>query len=430
MMDKLKNSLWMIAEKIISVLGLIFVTSFVAKYVGPTTFGIMSISMLVFQFIQSIAIMGSDVILLKRISQNKNSGVRLMISTFFLVLIIYVTLSIVGMIVMKEEMTSDALIFICAAAIACLFSSVDLVNIYNEAVLNAKMNVIANVSGLLISLAIRFIISYYKMDPEYLSIPIVLVTLIPFLIKMMVFMFRNERSPIPKLKNIRKYSKYMISSGGTLIFSVIAVSLYTRFNQISVSYFLGVREAGVFSIALTLSTAWVFLPNALLASFYPSFFSEKDPKKAIIKIQKLHLLVISVSVFVILGIYLLSGLFIKYFYGNQYLNAVAPTIYLSIGAMCGVLSSVMDRFIIKYNGYRFLVKKTFFVLLICLVTSVILVPLYGLTGAAFSVIITELSSFTVLNYFFSTQPVMCIHNIFINPRKLWFLLSDIKNLRK
>ena len=37
MKEKLKNSLWMIAEKIIAVFGLIFVTSFVAKYVGPTT---------------------------------------------------------------------------------------------------------------------------------------------------------------------------------------------------------------------------------------------------------------------------------------------------------------------------------------------------------------------------------------------------------
>ncbi|WP_312109128.1 hypothetical protein [Pantoea septica] len=70
MKDKLKNSMWMIAEKIIAVFGLIFVTSFVAKYVGPTTFGIISISLLVFQFLQTVAYMGSDVILLKRLSQN------------------------------------------------------------------------------------------------------------------------------------------------------------------------------------------------------------------------------------------------------------------------------------------------------------------------------------------------------------------------
>lgn len=427
MKEKIRNSLWMISEKIIAVFGLIFVTSFVAKYVGPTIFGIMSISMLVFQFIQSISIMGSDVILLKRISRNKESGVKLMLSTFFLVLSTYLILSVLGMIVMKEHMTSDALVFIFAAAIACLFSSIDLVNVYNEATLNAKLNVIANITGLAISLACRYLISYLSLDPRYLSVPIVLVTAIPFMIKTIWFMSRHIKTSIPTSKNVKKYSKYMITSGGTLIFSVIAVSLYTRFNQISISYFLGVREAGIFSVALTLSTAWTFLPYALLASFYPSFFSEKDPEKTIIKIQKLHLMVLGVSGIIILSIHLLAGRFIEYFYGLAYLDAVKPTLYLSIGAMFAIFSSIMDRFIIKYNGYKFLVKKTFFVLIICLSSSITLVPFLGLNGAALSVIITEFFSFSVLNYFFTSQPVIKIHKIFINPKKVWFLFFNLKH---
>ncbi|EXU73977.1 oligosaccharide flippase family protein [Erwinia papayae] len=430
MKDKIKNSLWMISEKIIGIFGLIFVTSFVAKYVGPEIFGIMSISMLVFQFIQSVSIMGSDVILLKRISRNRNSGIKLMLSTFFLVLTTYLILSIIGMVVMKEHMTSDALVFIFAAAIACLFSAIDLVNVYNEATLNARLNVIANVTGLLISLSCRYIISYLELDPQYLSIPIVLVTAVPFLIKTIWFMLRHGETSVPGAKHVKKYSRYMMASGGTLIFSIIAVSLYTRFNQISVSYFLGVKEAGIFSVALTLSTAWTFLPYALLASFYPSFFSEKDPEKTIIRIQRLHLMVLGVSAIIILSIHLLAGPFINYFYGPAYLDAVKPTLYLSFGAMFAIFSSIMDRFIIKYNGYRFLVKKTFFVLVICLVSSALFVPLFGLNGAALSVIITEFCSFSVLNYFFSAQPVITIHKVFINPKKLWLLFYDLKHSRE
>ncbi|MEZ3499661.1 oligosaccharide flippase family protein [Pantoea sp. KPR_PJ] len=429
MKDKLKNSMWMIAEKIIAVFGLIFVTSFVAKYVGPTTFGIISISLLVFQFLQTVAYMGSDVILLKRLSQNKHSGIRLMISAAVLIFTLYVVLASAGMVVMHEEMTSQAQIFIVAAAIACLFSAIDLVNVFNEAMLNAKLNVIANAIGLTISLSIRFIISYFRLDPSWLALPIVLATFIPFVIKLALFRRYEGRMHRPNTKQLKAYSRYMLASGGTLIFSVIAVALYTRLNQFSVSYFLGVKEAGVFSVALTLSGAWVFLPNALLASFYPSFFSERDPKRAIVKIQQLHLLVVIVSAVVIAAVALLAPPFIHYFYGAAYQDAVAPTVWLCLGAMFGLLSSVMDRFIIKYNGYGYLVKKTFFVLLICLVSSAVLVPLYGLTGAAFSVILTELLSFTLLNYFFAAQPMLSIHRSFLSPKKIWFLLNDAKTLR-
>lgn len=35
----LSNSIWMILEKVISIFGLIFVTSYVAKYIGPANYG-------------------------------------------------------------------------------------------------------------------------------------------------------------------------------------------------------------------------------------------------------------------------------------------------------------------------------------------------------------------------------------------------------
>ncbi|HBY4329534.1 TPA: polysaccharide biosynthesis protein, partial [Klebsiella pneumoniae] len=45
----LNNSFWMMAEKIISIFGLIFVTSFVAKYVGPSIYGDIALSLSIFQ---------------------------------------------------------------------------------------------------------------------------------------------------------------------------------------------------------------------------------------------------------------------------------------------------------------------------------------------------------------------------------------------
>lgn len=61
----------MMSEKVISIFGLIFVTAYVAKYVGPGVFGQISFSMSVFQITQIIAQLGSSVIIFKRISKKK-----------------------------------------------------------------------------------------------------------------------------------------------------------------------------------------------------------------------------------------------------------------------------------------------------------------------------------------------------------------------
>jgi len=46
------NSLWMMLEKIISMFGLIFVMSYVAKYIGPDNFGKIALATTIFTFVR------------------------------------------------------------------------------------------------------------------------------------------------------------------------------------------------------------------------------------------------------------------------------------------------------------------------------------------------------------------------------------------
>ena len=52
------NSIWIILEKLIALFGLIFVTSFVAKYIGPESFGKLSFATTIFAVVQTLAIWG------------------------------------------------------------------------------------------------------------------------------------------------------------------------------------------------------------------------------------------------------------------------------------------------------------------------------------------------------------------------------------
>ncbi|HCR4082370.1 TPA: oligosaccharide flippase family protein, partial [Proteus mirabilis] len=73
----LHNAIWMISEKAISIIGLFLVTSYVAKYVGPETFGIIALATATFQIVQIIAQLGNDNIIFKRVSKNNRSGIKL-----------------------------------------------------------------------------------------------------------------------------------------------------------------------------------------------------------------------------------------------------------------------------------------------------------------------------------------------------------------
>lgn len=88
------NSLWMMSEKIIAIFGMLFVTSYVARYIGVEAFGQLALAIALFQIVQVIAQMGSDNIIFKRFTQNPRSGMRLISATLMQRVVIYLLLSL------------------------------------------------------------------------------------------------------------------------------------------------------------------------------------------------------------------------------------------------------------------------------------------------------------------------------------------------
>ena len=75
------NSLWMMLEKFLGIFGLIFVNSYMAKYIGPENFGKLAFTTSIFIFVQTLSWFGAQNILFKHFSENVQSGIRLAIST-------------------------------------------------------------------------------------------------------------------------------------------------------------------------------------------------------------------------------------------------------------------------------------------------------------------------------------------------------------
>ncbi|MEJ8494208.1 hypothetical protein U0X50_02695, partial [Acinetobacter baumannii] len=57
---RIRNSLWMLIEKGISLFGLIFIISAVAKYTGPTIYGEIALAASIFIVLKTIAQLGLD----------------------------------------------------------------------------------------------------------------------------------------------------------------------------------------------------------------------------------------------------------------------------------------------------------------------------------------------------------------------------------
>lgn len=405
----LSNSLWMIMEKIISIFGVIFVTSYVAKYIGPYLFGVLSISIAIFQIIQVCAQLGTDNIIFKRISRNVSSGISLILSSFGIRTVIYASLSLPVFCYWLWAHNGIEIYFFCSIFIAYYFSSLDVFSIYYDAQLKSRLNTLFNSVGLIVSLLIRYVIAYKKLDPIWLAVPIVLTAFIPFCFRMFYFFINEIKIKKIKYRKDKVYSKYILVTGISIVMSNLSVAIYTRVNQFTLSNICTPTEVGVYSAALTIATSWSFINTALISSYFTSIFSERNEQLIVKKACLLNRYVFLMGMVPVTFIYFFGSEVMSILYGADFSVNNKVLIILSISTLLSSLGIVSSRYIINKSGYSYLSIKMTFMMIISIPISYFAVFKNGIIGAAISVLIIEILSLTIANYFFKNGYVLKLH---------------------
>lgn len=399
------NSLWMMIEKCISIFGLIFVTSYVAKYIGPTNFGKIALAATLFGFVQTLTWFGNQEILFKRVSKNPNSGLKYLFGTQNLRKVLFVLCGLpilLGLYFYSDYLT---LIFAMATAFAAYFITQDIYAIYNNAVLRSYINAIVNMIGLGIALLTRYLIVLFELDYAFLGIPIVLTALIPFLLKKYIFNKSQQLKPI----SLKKYRKYYFGAGSALVLSTLAVTLYTQVTSLMLAALTSTRELGIYAVAVTLGMSWAFINTSVITSVLSKIYREKNNYQSYLMIAKLNAVIILISL-VVVTILAISGQWIvNVLYGNAYQEAYKLIVILGLATLCSGLGTISARFLVKEESYRYISRKMICVAISALPISYMMIYLFGLKGAAYSVLIIELLSLTFFNYFYKNGLIFKIH---------------------
>ncbi|WP_029684395.1 hypothetical protein [Tatumella saanichensis] len=411
----LKNSFWMMSEKIVSIFGLVFVTSFVAKYLGPTNFGKLTYAASLFAIIRAVAMLGTDDVIFQRTSRNVVLGEKIIHATkktreviffvtgFSLLLYIYTT---------ADYLT---FVFSISSFTAVYFLTKDVFSIYFNARLKSKVNTVCNVSGVVASLIFRYFIAYFKFPVEFLSIPIVLVTLIPFSLRYIWF----KRVSLLNREKIHRREKFisgsMILIGKRLVFYTLSVEIFTKISQLFLGYH-SKYELGIYTVAATLGTSFHFVLNALISSFMIKVYNERDINMARKLVARINGIILSISLLCLVFFAIFGGDIISLLYGDKYDGANEILIPMVLVCLFSGLSTVSEKYIMKFNSYVYLQRKTNVLMVFNILVSFAMIRYFGLKGAVYSLLATEVLSTTLLNYLFRSGEIFKIHINTFSPK--------------
>lgn len=403
----LSNSAWMMLEKFLGVFGLIFVNSYMAKYIGPENFGKLSFTISIFAFVQTLAWFGAQSILFKRLSENAISGMKLSLASQLLRRFLFIISSVVCLFYLWLSSDTLTLIFGLGNCVASYFIISDIYSIYNNSQLTSYVNALSNIVGLGLALLLRFILVYFEAEIYTMVFPIIVIALIPYVIRKWYFHYANKY--FPKIKNKRRYNKYVLMTGGSLVLSTLSITLYTQISNIFLAKYTSFSELGIYNVALTVGGAWAFVSVALITSYFPQIYATKNIIEESRFLKQVHLIVIGVGIGCLLGIVLFGKWFIGLLYGSDYIQANSLLPLIVIATTLSTLGTISYRYMIKFSGYKYLSIKMFIISLLSIPLSYFLIRNYGVMGAATCFIIIELFSLTIGNYFFKNKLVWNMH---------------------
>ncbi|EXF57463.1 polysaccharide biosynthesis family protein [Acinetobacter sp. 1294596] len=396
---RIKNSIWMMSEKLIAIFGLIFVTSFVAKYIGPENFGKLTFVGSIFAIVQTLSLMGTENVIFQKTAKNRKIGENIIYASKRLRDYIYGSLSIItlgGLYFYTDRLT---FIFGISTCIAIYFAVHDVYSIYFNAILESKINAYCNITALIISLSVRYLIVLFQLPIETLGIPIILLTLIPFLLRKYLYTKKKLSVGIMLPYAIKRYRQYTFAVGHKLLLYSLSVAIFTKTAQL----FLGLEsqfDLGIYTVAMTLGNSFYFVLLAIISSYFTGIYQEESLEKSQNNVAQLYMVVVVISLFVTLGLYLFGPWVVSVLYGVEFIRVTEILWLAGLVTLFSGLSTIAEKYLIKFNAYEYLKRKTFILVFFNVILTFLMVKLYGLYGGIYAILTTEILSVTLFNYFF------------------------------
>ncbi len=170
------------------------------------------------------------------------------------------------------------------------------------------------------------------------------------------------------------------------------MAIYGQTDKLMLKQMLDNTSVGLYSLATTINTMWVFVLTAIIDSIYPTIVSSFSISKEEFnrRNKQLYSIVIYVSIFIAIIFSLFGKTIINIVYGKSYIDAATPLRIVCWYTIFSYLGVARNAWIVCTNNQRYLKYMYISAALINVILNYFLIPYFGASGAAAASLITQI----------------------------------------
>lgn len=389
-----RNASWIIAGRVYHMVLAFVVGLLTARYLGPNNYGLINYAATYTSFFASFCTLGINSVIVKNFvdhpdEEGETIGSAIILRTISSVLSV-VMMMCITFIADNGEKTTNIVVFLCG--IGVIFQVMDTLDYWFQSRLESKYSAFATVIS-------YTVVSIYKVwllvtgkSVEWFAVSTSIDYLVVAIILLIVYKKRNG----PRFSCSMRKAKELFKSSYHFILAGLMVSIYGSTDKFMLKQLLNEAEVGYYSTAVSLCNTWVFLLTAIIDSLYPVILQSFNNKELFERKNKqLYSIVFYISVSVSILFSVLATPVVRILYGKAYIAAAAPLRIITWYTAFSYLGVARNAWIVSYNKQNYLKYLYIGAAITNVVLNVIMIPLWGASGAAFASLLTQISTILV-----------------------------------
>ncbi|WP_400087458.1 flippase [Yoonia sp. R78084] len=386
-----ENISWLFFDKVLRMSVGLFVGIWIARYLGPEQFGILSYAMAFSGLFGALAALGLNGVVVRDIVRDPANASLTLGSAAVLQLIgglvsFLIMLAAISILRADDPLARSivailgAMMLLKASEVAAYWFESQVLSKYTVWVQSSAFIIFSLVKVYLILAQAPLLTFAWAMLVEAIVVAVVLLTVLS----------RNGVA-LSSLSASTQRARSLLADSWPLAISAIAITVYMKIDQIMLGQMIGDEAVGIYSAAVQISVLWYFVPVAISNSVLPSLIESRQ--RSVVqyneRLKKLYELVVVLSFAVAIPFTFLATPIIHLLFGAAYAGAgavLAIHIWASVFVSLGVAS---NHWFLAENRPMLNLQRTILGALVNVALNLWLIPLYGMTGAAIATVFSQ-----------------------------------------
>lgn len=385
----IKNASWIIVCRVAQSLLNLVVSMIMARYLGPSNYGVISYAASLVAFAVPIVQLGLNNIIVHEVVDKPDKEGETMGTTLGLTIVSsllgVITITAISFFINYGE--RDTIIICALYSISLIFQMTEMIHYWYQAKLMSKYVALA-------SLFSRVIVSLYKI---YLILSaksvfwFAIVHGLDYLIISFILFFTYKKMRAQKLTFSFEMAKHLIAQGKHFVIPGIMVSIFSQTDKIMLKHMIGDASSGYYTAAVTCAGMTVFVFSAVIESCRPVIFANKKTNKRKYEDSIVNMYSVVIYMALVQSVVFTVGadLIVNILYGTEFLPTVPILRIITWHSAFSYIGSANIAWMLAEDKHKYLWIINLSGVIVNIFGNCMLIPIYGECGAALASLGTQ-----------------------------------------